>query len=322
MRKLPVLCLISACAATVSFAQKAPEKVEKTVRPEVWTFEFQGGGYIGVETREVTSENFSKYGLSEVRGVVIEKVRENSPASEAGLQPGDVIVKFDGEKVSSGRKLQRLVGEVAPDHKAQLTIIRGGVEQEITVTVGRSARNMMFDGNLGVLPKMSEMPRMPQLPETPRFELKTPDGMDFKIDSNTAFYFGSNRQIGINVASLTKQLGEYFGVADGKGVLITNVRDNGPAAKAGLKAGDVIVAVDNQPVGDNWSLVRSLNNKTEGEVEIAIIRDRARQTIRVTPEKGPGITPKAPLMPEPSGTVRPTKAIPPIPIMPGATRVL
>src|SRR5687768_3528305 len=89
------------------------------------------GGYLGVQTGEVTKDNFSKYSLSEVRGVVIEKVMEASPAEKAGLQSGDVIVRLNNEDVTSVRKLTRVLGEISPDHQVKLTVVRGGSEREI-----------------------------------------------------------------------------------------------------------------------------------------------------------------------------------------------
>ena len=92
------------------------------------------------------------------------------------------------------------------------------------------------------------------------------------------------RQIGVNLTPLTKQLGDYFGVTDGSGLLISSVRENSPAAKAGLKAGDVIVEADGKAVKSDRDLINVLTNKKEGDVELTIVRDRNRQTVRVTPE--------------------------------------
>ena len=98
------------------------------------------------------------------------------------------------------------------------------------------------------------------------------------------FRGGANRQIGIGVTSLTKQLGDYFGVAEGKGLLVNSVRDNSPAAKAGLKAGDVIVEIEGKPIKETSDLIRAVNEKKEGVVAVTFLRDKNRQTVSVTPE--------------------------------------
>jgi len=83
---------------------------------------------------------------------------------------------------------------------------------------------------------------------------------------------------------LTKQLGDYFGITEGTGILINNVRENSPAARAGLKAGDVIVEIEGKEVKGATDLLRALNETKEGDISLTIIRDRNRQTVRVTPE--------------------------------------
>jgi serine protease Do len=97
--------------------------------------------------------------------------------------------------------------------------------------------------------------------------------------------FFRGARLGISVETLTDQLAEYFGVKDGHGVLVTEVRENTPAAKAGLKAGDIITAIDDQKVDDVSSLTGPLNKKEEGAVKLTIMRDRNQQTITVTLEK-------------------------------------
>ncbi len=108
------------------YAQQMPnQKENKDEKNFSFFFSDEGGSYLGVQMQEVSKENFAKFGLSAVRGVAVEKVLENSPAAQAGLQAGDVIVRFDGAEVTSVKKLTRLIGEVAPDHQTALTVLRG-----------------------------------------------------------------------------------------------------------------------------------------------------------------------------------------------------
>ena len=90
--------------------------------------------------------------------------------------------------------------------------------------------------------------------------------------------------------SLTKQLADYFGIANGKGALVTAVTDDGPAAKAGVKAGDVITAVDGEAVDSPGDISRVINRKKEGDVTLTIIRNKSQQTIHVTPREGGGFS--------------------------------
>ena len=305
LRKLISFTLLAFSSCTIIYSQKSPDKPkqpEKAAKAQVFSFQFDGGSYLGVEPEEVTKDNFGKFGLSSVRGVAVEKVVENSPAAQAGLQTGDVIIRFDGTEVESVRKLMRLIAEVAPDHQAKITILRGGSEQEITATMGKREIPALFNGNFKMdmpnieampkfenIPNVQAMPKFPDMQKMPRVEVLPPNGQGdtfiWKNDGQNGFFFGSNRQIGVSVSSLSKQLGEYFGVADGKGLLVNNVLENSPAAKAGLKAGDIITEVDGKEIKSNVDLIRALSEKKEGDVQLTIIRDRNRQTIQVTPEK-------------------------------------
>lgn len=292
MKKISALFVLAAAAGTVN-AQTTPvpgPKVERRIETRVLAPEVGGGSYLGVELRDVNKENFSQYGLGEVRGVAVEKITDNSPAAKAGIQKGDVIIRFDGENVTSARKLQRLVSEVAPDHQAKVTVLRGGKETDINVTVGKreaamtegnfifeSAPNMVFP-NIEGMPNGSRefnlrIPRNGEMPE-----------MDGGNVERRIIVREGGRQIGAGIAPLTKQLGEYFGVTDGKGLLVNEVRENSPAAKAGIKAGDVIVAADGKGVGESEELVDAINAKKDGDVILTVIRNKKKETVKVTPE--------------------------------------
>jgi len=104
------------------------------------------------------------------------------------------------------------------------------------------------------------------------------------------YSFGNNRRIGVSTTTLTKQLADFFGVADGKGVLVTSVEADSPAAKAGLKAGDVITAVDGEKIEGAGDLSRALNKQKAGQVMLTVIRDKSSRTINVTPTK-PDVSP-------------------------------
>lgn len=244
------------------------------------------GSFLGVQTVDVTNENYSRFGLSEVRGVAVDKVVKNSPAEKAGLQNGDVIIRFDGESVTSVRKLTRLIGEVAPDHKINITVLRNASERDIEITLAK--REMNFDaggfygrGNIELLENMPTLPRTPRVPISPPTPYP-PMGNDGNV---SIWGTGASRQIGVTVTRLSNQLADYFGVAEGKGLLINEVRADSPAAKAGLKAGDVIVEIDGKKIEKNIDLIKAVNEKKDGPVAIIVIREKKRQTFLLEPQK-------------------------------------
>lgn len=285
------------------------------------------GGYLGVQTEEVSNENFSKFGLRDVRGVAIGKVVEGSPAAAAGLQNGDVILKVNGDEITSSRKLTRLIGEISPDHSAKVTVLRNGDQRDITVTLGKRPMPQFADGNFNFsFPKGFEgfdpkdMPELKDLPRVPMVPGAAPDAQPF------VFAFGNRRQIGVGLTALTKQLGDHFGVESG--AMVNNVREDSPAAKAGLKAGDIIVEVEGKAVKGEMDVIRAIAEKKEGDITLTFIRDKNRQTIRVTPEEAKGSNnffefqrpPSAPDAPAAPGVYRMTvpraPGSPAIPAMP------
>lgn len=284
LRKLSFfIALTTVVCAGANAQNQSPELKEQAERKiQRMVFDLPSdASYLGVQAKEISKENMAQYNLRKVRGVAIEKVSENSPAAQAGLQNGDVIVRFNGEEVSSVRKLTRLIGEVAPDHQARITISRGGNEREITATIGKRSLPKFEDG--GILDKWYGLPGIPEYPN----RTLSPNLENFPLDIDKNVFVlrgGANRQIGVSITSLTKQLSEFFGIADGKGLLISEVRENSPAAKAGLKAGDVIVEIDDKQVGETAELLRGLSEKKEGDVTLTVVRNKNRQTFRVTPE--------------------------------------
>ena len=197
---------------------------------------FGGGSYLGIQTREINKDNFGKYGLKDVRGVAIEKVVADSPAQKAGLEDGDVIIRFNGEEVTSYKKLTRLISETAPDHPAKIVVLRNGKERDFTATIGKTPAPAFANGiSSTVLGQTMAVSRMPSLVAEGFPKVSAENVFVWNDKDGGKFVFGSTRQIGIGISGLTKQLGDYFGVAEGKGILINNVNDDSPAAKADSK---------------------------------------------------------------------------------------
>ena len=266
-------------AGGIVYAQQAaaPEallELQEPATPEstqAFTLMMDGGTFLGIHAEDISKENMSRYGMREVRGVGVTQVIKDSPAEKAGLKKDDVILRYDGESVTSARKLNRLVSECSADQTVRLTISRGGSEQEVSATLAKRNLSNIFGAGI-------------------RDEMLRGIEKDFPQinsgDGNFVFSFGGNRRLGVSTQALTKQLADYFGAKDG-GLLITSVNDNSPAAKAGLKAGDVITAVDGEKVTSPGDVSRAISKKEDGPVSLTIIRDRNTHSITVTPEKNP-----------------------------------
>lgn len=220
-------------------------------------------GWLGVYVQDVTKDLKEAMDLKSKRGVLVRDVVEDSPADEAGIKSEDVILIFDGNKLKDSGDLISLIRQTSPGNEADLVIVRDGKEKTVTVVLGKVPRDDL---------------RMLEL--IPGFELGK-----FKPYSYSFSVFSGGR-IGVKVQDLNEQLGEYFGVKDGEGALVTEVDEDGPAYEAGLRAGDVIVKVDDEEIEDVDDLTDEISDKEEGDkVAIEVIRDRKSKNFTVEVEK-------------------------------------
>ncbi len=226
-----------------------------------------GEGWLGVRLEDVTADNARELKLSGEYGVIVTEVTEDSPATKAGLKENDVVLEFAGEHVRSVAQLKRLIRETPPGRSVTLKVSHDGQTRTVNVALGTR-----HGGHAG--PQIY-MPEIPEMPEIPRIRLP-----------NFYFSFGASR-LGVSADELTPQLAEYFGVKQGKGVLVREVDSGTRADKAGLKAGDCIVRVGSKEIGSIGDLHSALADQakenTDGkrEVELTIVRDRHEQTVKV-----------------------------------------
>jgi serine protease Do len=232
-----------------------------------------GGSYLGVHLDEVTSEAAQRLGLREERGALITEVVTDSPAAKAGLQKDDVIVAWNGARVESAMQLGRLVRETPSGRTVRLGVVRNGRETEMTMQLG----------------KRSDYATAFKLDREARERLR--EGQKQMRDALRSRDFGrhivlSERgRMGVTLQSLTPQLAQYFGLSGRSGALITSVREDSPAAKAGLKAGDVILSIGGETIDDPGDAMRIIRKKEEGPVEVRVIRDKQERTFNVELEK-------------------------------------
>jgi serine protease Do len=284
--------LVAGVGSALLFPTVHAQSASRAVAPRALQVLAGRGSQIGVTIRDV-DENDAKAGkMTQPSGVVIEEVAEDSPASKAGLKKGDIVVEFDGERVRSVRQFTRLVQETPAGRNAQAAVVRDGQKLTITVepregngfnvfgdldparVIGDMAREFRFDG-LAPPPPPPAPPARPGRPAPP--EPPAPPAAPFP-DVDT-FTWRSGNGLGITVGDLSDQLAGYFGVKDG--VLVTSVTDDSAAARAGIKAGDVITSFNGTDVTQPGDLRRRIQRLADGdEFTVGVVRDKKPLTLK------------------------------------------
>ncbi len=199
---------IHAAGQGIGFA--VPVNMAKTFIRDVLTKGRVTRGWLGVALQDLTPELARGLGLSTARGVVVSQVVPGSPAEKAGLQRGDVIKTFDGKPIETGTILTRLVGMTSPGESRSVTVLRNGTEKTLTVVIAdRETGDVEGEGTRG-----SE--------DAP--------------------------SLGLKVGKLPPAEADRLRLKAGQGVVVTDVDDEGPAAEAELRPGDIIIEVNRSPV--------------------------------------------------------------------------
>lgn len=271
IQKKTIALLLTGLALPLIAAQPSPTpQPESLSHPVQGYFYAAGRSYLGVDIRDVTTDRMTALKLKEERGVEITMVDADAPAGKAGLREHDVILDFNGAAVESEEQIRRLIREVPPGRTVTLGISRDGVPMKINV--------QLADHGAVVAQTLPRIVAPTQRPgDFPRNSMDLP----FQIQTYSSV-------LGVQTESLTRQLGDYFGVKNGEGVLVRSVEKSSAAEKAGLKAGDVIVKADNERLTDRSDLSHILrNHRTGGKMTLVVMRDKHEQTLTVTlPDRG------------------------------------
>jgi len=177
-------------------------------------------GYLGVMIQNITPALAEEFKLKDIKGALIGDVVDDGPAAKAGLKPGDVVLEFNGKKVSDSRHLQLAVAATKPDATVPMEILRQGDRKTLDVTV-----------------KL--------LPGSEQMAAKDSDADD------------TGTLNGVGVGDVDAQARREFNIPkDVKGAIVTQVDPNCPAAEAGLKPGVVIQDINHHPVKSADEAVR------------------------------------------------------------------
>ncbi len=203
--------ILSPSGGSIGIGFSIPSNMIRKITDDLQKYGHVTRGYIGVEAQQVTGAMSAALSLPQKGGALIAAVEPNTPAERAGLQPGDVIIKVNGDAIKNPRDLANHIADVKPDAEAKLDVIRNGKAQVIGV-------------------KVAEMPSQQQLATN-----LSPD------------HTGS--RLGLALGGLSAGMASQLNIPEStEGALVTAVKPGSPADEAGIEAGDVIVGVGAKPV--------------------------------------------------------------------------
>jgi serine protease Do len=212
--------IISPSGGSIGIGFAVPSKVVMGVIDQLREFKEVRRGWLGVRIQQVTDDIAESLGLKQARGALIAGVDEKGPAKPAGIEAGDVIVKFDGRDIKEMRDLPRIVADTPVGKEVEVIVLRKGKEEKKTVKLGRL--------------EDAEKARPASVQS------------DAKPDDKTVV----KKALGLDLANISPELRKRFKIKDSvKGVVITGIDQNSAAAEKRLNAGDTIVEVAQEAVG-------------------------------------------------------------------------
>ena len=221
--------------------------------------------FLGVAVTDIDPDRVSRLKLNEERGIEVTHVAQGSPADKAGIEPGDVLLSYNGENILGSQQFVRMVQETPIGRKVKIQLWRSDKTKSVTAAIGSApAKPFGIPANFASYP-------VPSLQYSPMMDIPTP------------ILVWRNMLLGAQLEELDKPMAQYFGVKGG--MLVRSVDGGSPAARAGLKVGDVITGVGSNSVltaRDLSSYFRS-QRSLERATTILATRDHKELTLTVPP---------------------------------------
>lgn len=189
-------------------------------------------GWLGVMIQHVTTDLAEKFGLERPIGALVGEVMKKSPADKAGVKQGDVIIEFMGKEITKMTTLPSIVALTPVGTKAKLTVIRKGKRKKINITIGKL------------------------------------DEKQIRADSTTSEKI--NQKLGLTIQEITPELAKTLGIEDQKGLIVSDVERDSPAAAAGIKRGEIILEV-NQKAIENIKEFKDILSQTKTDDNILLL---------------------------------------------------
>jgi len=231
--------IFSPSGGSVGIAFSIPSNLAHDVIDQLRKYGVTRRGWLGVRIQQVTPDIAQGLGLPSPSGALVADVTANGPAAKGGVRNGDVITTFDGKPVADSRALPRIVADTAVGKSVGVDILRKGQRETLKIVVGKL--------NDGAKPVLAQRPA-PARPKT-------------KVS-----------QLGLSLAPIDDAVrGQYHLGRNVKGVVVTAVEPESPAAEKSFQPGDVIVEVQNQPVATPADVMKHFDADTKAGKKIELM---------------------------------------------------
>lgn len=271
------IVLSKAEALSSGMAEAIPVDIVKSVTSEIKEKGRVERGWLGVSIEENEE--------GKVRIIAIEK---ESPAELAKLKEGDIVLKFERGEVASTKMLAKEIRKRKPGKNITLKIERNGKEIDVKVKLGEYSETNVRIELESKFPRLFFAPKPPQVPAVPKLlELrklpKPPEPPEPKMFS---WSVKQRKYIGIYLEEINRELSVYFGVKEGRGLLVAKITKDSPAEKAGLKVGDVIIKADGIRTERAKDLTGVIQDKEKGKrIKLELLRNKKMKSIEVEIEE-------------------------------------
>jgi len=229
------------------------------------------GSYLGIGAVEIGSKRAKSLKLQEDRGVELTCIEDNSPAAKAGLQVGDIVLQYGGEKIKGMEQLSQLVRETPAGRRVKLVIDRDGAKMTISAVVGSRAVTVPSGFRaLNTSFPNDDMAAVPFVPGMP--------GLEQPIGGR------NGERIGIEIEALPPQLAGFFGVK--AGALVGSVLAQSPGEHAGIRAGDIIVKINGMQIRTPAEVVDAIDSRSSDRIPVLVVRKRRTRILRLNLDSG------------------------------------
>ena len=264
-----LVALVATCVVVPAPALAGEKQVKVVIE-----IDDDGGGWLGIGIQELDSKIRAKLDIdSDIEGLLITEVYDDSPAEEAGLEKHDVLVSIDGEKGKDLSHFVKLIKTKDPGTDLEIQVYRDGKMRTVGATLGERENTFVWTGLEGLeglkgLKGLKGLEALEGLEGLKALEHIVIPEIDIGMSS-----WGRRGRLGVFIEDVSGDLAEYFEIPGGEGVLVEGIVEGSPAEAAGIKAGDIIYKVGGDAICCTEELVKSIAKmEADEKTPIVLIR--------------------------------------------------